>query len=692
MTGPERDRTPHGPEAWLSSAGLAPLPLLTGAIDALAAEEAALAALDTDERVVLGGARLHRARSTLLRATFTVETGQRRLAHAPWLDLFIVHAATGSTARVERAVSWQDDRLVVETVELDPAHLEPVLRGAADDSGGWYAVAATGRRRVRQAQRAELRSLIDPGHGRFVLTGELDARQARLLTGDPSLLRCALAAAAVELLTDGRRVLVVSPDPVALDEIALVIEQLHDADAEAMPAPGFGVDRLTPGVVVRVGTPALEAVGSDGRLTLDGALDRHAPGASAELGDIAAELRNLAPGPDTELPERSGGGAAPTPAPTSPGHAPGLHLPHGGAGPSLAARLLAGAGLPPDRAAPPPPTAPTAPADAVDTPLPSAAELARARAVLSEAGALRAAAEADAQRAAEAHGAARQALRRLDAGRDGHRRIDELARRLEIASAESAASAAGVGRLADAIRRADPSQQAQLVQQLLVAAEVATDRLARRDEIIVDFDQDRLRTRSLGVARSEVDRAEQALRQARDAHAEAEAHVQRCRALEAAARDAVTELAGARLRGVRIVPTGERPPSTDRAAALQHLRARYLDATVRRRHAAATAVDGAGIVLCTEAELALSPELAGQRFDHLLVEGANALDAVALCLAAARIERSLVLTVDPSQRPPDPAEHDAHHARWVATPLTRLLGLARADGSLIDHPAVLALG
>ncbi len=56
------------------------------------------------------------------------------------------------------------------------------------------------------------------------------------------------------------------------------------------------------------------------------------------------------------------------------------------------------------------------------------------------------------------------------------------------------------------------------------------------------------------------------------------------------------------------------------------------------------------------------------------------------------IERSLVLTVDPSQRPPDPAEHDAHHARWVATPLTRLLGLARADGSLIDHPAVLALG
>ncbi|MEZ5262956.1 MAG: hypothetical protein R2755_14570 [Acidimicrobiales bacterium] len=343
--------------------GVGPLPLLAGALDALQAEAAATG---TDQQVVLGGARLHRARSTLLRATFVVDTGERRLTDAPWCDLVIVHAATGRTARVERAVSWQDDRLVVETVELDPAVIESMPAGGAEEAGSWYVVATAGRRRLRLAQHHELGALIDPGHGRFVATGELDARQSRLLAGDPSLLRCALAAAAVELLTDGRRVLVVSPDPVALDEIALVVEQLHDADANAAlsealtdalaggPAIGFGTARLAPGVVVRIGTPALDAVAGDARLTLEGALDRHAPGALAELGDIAAELRHLAADADpidghrSDRPGLPIGGGRSTAAPTDPAS------PERRRGPSLAARLLAG-----DPTAPPgDPTAP----------------------------------------------------------------------------------------------------------------------------------------------------------------------------------------------------------------------------------------------------------------------------------------------------------------------------------------------
>ncbi|MEZ5232118.1 MAG: hypothetical protein R2749_05345 [Acidimicrobiales bacterium] len=338
--------------------GVGPLPLLAGALDALQAEAAATG---TDQQVVLGGARLHRARSTLLRATFVVDTGERRLTDAPWCDLVIVHAATGRTARVERAVSWQDDRLVVETVELDPAVIESMPAGGAEEAGSWYVVATAGRRRLRLAQHHELGALIDPGHGRFVATGELDARQSRLLAGDPSLLRCALAAAAVELLTDGRRVLVVSPDPVALDEIALVVEQLHDADANAAlsealtdalaggPAIGFGTARLAPGVVVRIGTPALDAVAGDARLTLEGALDRHAPG---RWPNWATSPPNCATWPPT-----------PTPSTVTAATAPGYRS--AAAAPPPPRRILRPPNAVGDRASPPgssPATPPLPPA------------------------------------------------------------------------------------------------------------------------------------------------------------------------------------------------------------------------------------------------------------------------------------------------------------------------------------------
>ncbi|MEZ5262954.1 MAG: hypothetical protein R2755_14560 [Acidimicrobiales bacterium] len=75
-----------------------------------------------------------------------------------------------------------------------------------------------------------------------------------------------------------------------------------------------------------------------------------------------------------------------------------------------------------------------------------------------------------------------------------------------------------------------------------------------------------------------------------------------------------------------------------------------------------------------------------------MIDGADAMDAVTVCLAAARVERSVVLTVDATARPPAPACPDPVHARWLHTPLTRLLGLSRADGTLVDHPALLTLG
>ncbi len=652
-----------------------PVPLSTVSVQGvLTALDNEAAAHDGDAHLTLGPALLDATRSTLLRTAYRVDTGPHRLADHPWRDLLLVHNATGRAARVERIVSWQGGELLVESVEVDPALSEPLLTGnphlAADT---WYVVARPGRGDWRRSQRGELASLPDPGHARFVLTGSIDARQTRLLAGDPSLLRCALAAAALELLADGRRVLVLSADPLALDEIAQVVLQLHDAEAAAAHAPGPpspgtgpvppGGSVLAPGTVIRVGPAASVRIAADHRLTLDGAIDRLAASALAELSDIAAELRHVA-----------GASPAETAPPTTPGGMARL----AGAVPSGVA--------PADQAArPPTPNLPTQPA-------PSAGELAEARAVHSEAIAVRVAAEADARIAADAHGLARQRLRALDQGREGHRRIDDLARQLEVAAAESAASAAGVGRLADAIRRAGPAEQERLVRQLLVAAEVAADRMARRDEIIVDFDADRDRARSLGVARSEIERAEAAAEQTRDAHAAAEAVAQRALAAELTARDRVNELAGARLRGLQLVPSGEGAPTLDGREALQRLRARYLDATVRRRHAGPTAVDLARVVLVTPHQLGVIAELAGARFDHLLVEQANLVDAASLCLAAARIERSVVLGIDVDQRPSTTAATDADTIRWLASPITELLGLVGADGLLVEHPAVLALG
>jgi hypothetical protein len=227
---------------------------------------------------------------------------------------------------------------------------------------------------------------------------------------------------------------------------------------------------------------------------------------------------------------------------------------------------------------------------------------------------------------------------------------------------------------------------------------VATDRLERRDEIIVDLDADRARVQTAGIGRRDIDQAEEALRWARDGHAEAEAAVQRARQAEAAARERVAELAAARLRDVSIVPRGAAP--ADRAGgrsspidgqqALRQLRARYRDATTRRRQATGGALDRARVVLVTAEDFVLVDELRGHRFDHLLVEQACLLDAAALCLAAAHIERSVVLAVDPGQRPPRPPGGEATR-RWLGASVLELTALAD-PARLQAHPATLSIG
>jgi hypothetical protein len=129
----------------------------------------------------------------------------------------------------------------------------------------------------------------------------------------------------------------------------------------------------------------------------------------------------------------------------------------------------------------------------------------------------------------------------------------------------------------------------------------------------------------------------------------------------------------------------------DREEAVHRLRARYVDANTRRRQACGLAIDRARVVLVTPQDLVMVDELQGQRFDHLLVEQACLLDAASLCLAAAHIERSVVLAVDLDQHPPPPIADEPAPPWWLGASLLQLLGLADPE-ALAAHPASLAIG
>ncbi|MEZ5262955.1 MAG: hypothetical protein R2755_14565 [Acidimicrobiales bacterium] len=93
------------------------------------------------------------------------------------------------------------------------------------------------------------------------------------------------------------------------------------------------------------------------------------------------------------------------------------------------------------------------------------------------------------------------------------------------------------------------------MQQLLVAAEVATERLARRDEIIVDFDN----LTGSGPGRWAWPAARWSAPSRRCNRpampTPRPAHVQRCRAMEGAARSTGDRAGRRPAAGVRIVPS-----------------------------------------------------------------------------------------------------------------------------------------
>ncbi|MET0649415.1 MAG: hypothetical protein ABW208_22625 [Pyrinomonadaceae bacterium] len=83
-------------------------------------------------------------------------------------------------------------------------------------------------------------------------------------------------------------------------------------------------------------------------------------------------------------------------------------------------------------------------------------------------------------------------------------------------------------------------------------------------------------------------------------------------------------------------------------------------------------------------------------FDHVLVEQAATVPLVHLVALAAGAARSTLLAAELDERPPPPppGTAPAHH-RWLAAPITELLGLVPPAGpgapARPDHPTVLRL-
>jgi hypothetical protein len=237
-----------------------------------------------------------------------------------------------------------------------------------------------------------------------------------------------------------------------------------------------------------------------------------------------------------------------------------------------------------------------------------AASLAEAQAVLSESRALCRAAET---RSAEAAAAVAEAERELDELRPARRVFAELAglaRQAEQATAAQATLAGEVGRLADAVRCAAPSEAAPLVLALARAAESAVAGAARRDALVSGLEDHRQPARD-DADRRRIRAAESRAVQARLAERDADGALRRARDRERRANHDVGVLA-------RLVACG-----TETAAA----------------------IDRAGVVVCAPQDLLLEPALGGRRFGHVVIDLTRRPDPALVALAVARARQGVTL-------------------------------------------------
>ena len=619
----------------------APAPArLAAVVAAVAAERDATPG---EAPLVLGPARADPARSTSFVRAFVVDTGPRRLGDTYLGTLHLDHV-DGRRVVPSRTLFWEADRLRGETLEL--AFNDAADTADADSACGWQLTAENNDHEMLRALAWRLTTTSDPGAGRCVLEASMEPLATpglRVVCGPTDKRHQHLVTRASELIAADQRILVVADQPLLLDELTLALACALDPPAAVRPHPGGGL-------IIRVGIPAMAAVGEDPRLTLDGQM-------SARLQPTRAELDSW----DLQLP--------------------------------VAASTL-GEGQP---SATSPPRRPVPPTDAD---LALASHTAR-----TATEAHRVAAAANGHAAAE-HSRARQSLRALEPGREALRRVEELARGVVAASASSGASALGVGRLADlagdAAAHGNTDQHAARLRQLLVAAEVAATRLSERDELLSDLDEGLAHLRRLGVARRDIEHGTAELRRARAHHAVAARALLDAQAGEIVAQRGLDLVVGARLEadaapgreaGSPPVGASGRDGSATGSCATPAQRARLwaLDQAVRQRVHTNEVLVPARLVLATAKDVIAGQDLAEHRFDHVLVEGAATLSGAALCLVASLADGGVTLYVDPELAPPTPRTTSVEHQRWLAVSVLDLLALRDAEGHLIDHPRLQVL-
>lgn len=620
-----------------------------GLDEVLEAAAAELNATTQGARVIdIGPARLDRGRSGTFTTLVTVDTGTLRLGDRLLTGLFLADRADSRvTFPVVDASTWEGSRFELE-VDLDAARAASLFR--PDDTSDLRLHGSTSDSFVVRSLHARLAETTDLARAEGLLATVLDGRAPApdlgLLLGPADRRVDVLAGELQRQAGADRRVLVVGSDNASLDRLAVAARR--------------GLGDPPPGRVVRMGVASSPVVGHERSLTLAGACAELAPVAAAQVAALNG----------------------PTPA------APALEPPVPSAVPSADA-------------------ASTADADA-DTPAVDAdtSDADTSDGVAADGGVMTveachqalAAADADLARdlaasraASEAHTAARQAVRALDDARARHRRVDEAVRAVEEATSEAAASAVGVGRLAESN-----------VADLAVAAEVATVRLDRRDAALAELAAAQAGAREV-PGRGPVAAADRELGRLRTAHATAErvaVHVQNDR------NRLATELA--RLTGVAVDPPSAIPgppalagspladsaPMPERDEAAVALAAEFTAAKAELSARSAAALSGAQIVLCTWGQLMGNPAIYGTTYDEVIVEQAASVPAAWVLWAASRSRNTVVLGYALDERSPAAAlalaAAPAELHRWVAATLPQLLGADSSD-AVRAHPGGLVV-
>ncbi|MFN0027895.1 MAG: hypothetical protein ACKV2O_12060 [Acidimicrobiales bacterium] len=289
-----------------------------------------------------------------------------------------------------------------------------------------------------------------------------------------------------------------------------------------------------------------------------------------------------------------------------------------------------------DPATPHPPAEPATPAESPEVTVATA---------LTAASTARELAERAYHHAAAAHSAAREALRQLEPEVAQLRALEGIAQELLAADREACAGALGVGRLADELHHDRPQGADTALRRLLVAAELATSRAGRRNEVLARWQHQQRSLPDHGSVRVQLRRLQREIGQRRQDHALAEEQLRGARRVEAEAQTAADQAIRSRLADARLIE----PQPGHHALPPNRL-----------------VVTSAAALIC-EGVLGSAPT-----FDLVLIEAADRLPPallIPLCAAA----RTEVVLCAGAGRPPTPRCADPTHHHWLGANIDQIL-------------------